>query len=176
LIVVGRFLVYFLAALGIVLLSGRRYFPLDRRMALYLGAVALLMAAGQALWHSRSTYPFVRWDMYGSATPDSTYPAFMIEDGGGAERHYPFTEVAFSAPRAFMQRLDQLVRGCKCAGGDPLVDSVITSLAAIHRDRTGRTITRFDVYDVPIHSAADEPGPRTLRYDWRAAPAGAGAQ
>jgi hypothetical protein len=170
--VVGRFLLYFLAALGIVLLSRRRFIPLDRRMALYLGAVLLLMPAGQALWHSRTTYPFVRWDMYGSSTPDSTYPAFMIEDGG-AERHYPFTEVAFSAPRAFMQRLDQLVRDCKCAGGDPLVDSVVSSLAAIHRDRTGRIITRFDVYDVPIHSPADDPGPRSLRYDWRAAPAGA---
>ena len=170
--VVGRFLLYFLAALGIVLLSRRRFLPIDRRTSFYLGAVLLLMPAGQALWHSRSTYPFVRWDMYGSSTPDSTYPAFVIEDGG-AEQHYPFTEVAFSAPRAFMQRLDQLVRGCRCAGGDPLVDSVITALASIHRDRTGRTITRFEVYDVPIHSASKPAGPRTLRYDWRAAPAGA---
>jgi hypothetical protein len=169
---VGRLLLYFLAALSIVLLGRRRFSPIDRRMALYLGAVLLLMPAGQALWLSRSTYPFVRWDMYGSSTPDSTYPAFMIEDGG-AEVHYPFTEVAFSAPRAFMQRLDQLVRGCKCASGDPLVDSVITALAAIHRDRTGLTITRFEVYEVPIHHAADEPGPRTLRYDWRATPGGA---
>ena len=154
------------------MLSGYRYLARDRRLAWYVGALLVLMPAGQALWHSRATYPFVRWDMYGSSTPDQSYPEFLIRDGAGPEHHYPFEEVAFSAPRAFMQRLDQLVRACKCTGGDQLVDAVIASLASIHRDRTGRTITQFDVYDVQIKTGARGAGPRTLRYEWWATPSG----
>ena len=166
------YLLYFLVTLAIVLASGRRFLARDKRMAAYVGALLLLMPAGQAYWQARTTYPFVRWDMYGSATPPDTYHEFLIRDDPGPEHPYPFADIAFSAPRAFMERVSQMVDACKCTGSDSVVDAVIAALASAHRDRTGRVITQFDVYDVQLGAGSLEPGRRTLRYDWHAKPRG----
>jgi hypothetical protein len=150
------------------MLSGRQYLVRDKRLAGFVGALLILLPAGQAGWYRRTTYPFVPWDMYGSSTPPQTYQEYLIRDDAGPVYHYPFGHVAFSSPRAFMRRLDQLVRGCRCTAGDPLVDAVVEALVSIHRDRTGRTITQFKVYDVQIATGSRESGPRTLLYIWRA--------
>jgi hypothetical protein len=152
------------------MLSGRQYIVRDKRLAGFVGALLILLPAGQAGWHSRATYPFVRWDMYGSSNPPQTYQEYLIRDDAGPVHHYPFGHVAFSSPRAFMLRLHQLVTACRCTGGDALVDAVIVALVDIHHDRTGRTITRFEVYDVQIATGSLQPGPRTLLYIWRASP------
>ena len=165
---IGNFLIYFLVTLAIVMLSGRQYIARDKRLAGFVGALLILLPAGQAGWHSRTTYPFVPWDMYASSTPPQTYQEYLIQDDVGPAYHYPFGHVAFSSPRAFMRRLDQLVRACRCTGGDALVDAVIEALGDIHRDRTGRTITQFEVYDVQIATGSQQTGPRTLRYTWGA--------
>ena len=166
------YVIYFLVTLAIVLASGRRFIARDKRLAAYVGALLRLMPAGQAYWQARTTYPFARWDMYGSTNPPDTYHEFLIRDDPGPEHPYPFADVAFSAPRAFMERVSQMVEACKCAGGDTLVDDVIAALASAHRDRTGRVITRFDVYDPQLGAGPLEPGRRTLRYDWHAKPEG----
>jgi hypothetical protein len=152
---------------GIVLLSARRHLARDKRLATVVWALVILLPAGQAMRRSRATYPFVRWGMYASTSPPQMYQEYLIRDDGDSVYHYPFGHIAFSSPRAFMIRLEQLVQACSCAGGDQLVDDVIEAFASIHRDRTGRTVTQFEVYDVPVTPGPEQPGARTLRYTWR---------
>ncbi|MGH7536577.1 MAG: hypothetical protein ACREMG_13490, partial [Gemmatimonadales bacterium] len=102
-----------------------------------------------------------------STAPPRTYQEYLIRDDSGRMYHYPFEHIAFSSPRAFMIRLEQLVQACNCTGSDELVDDVIATFASIHRDRTGRTVTQFQVYEVPVTTGSQPPGPRTLRYTWR---------
>jgi hypothetical protein len=172
LIRVVHFLLYFVVALGIVMLSGRRYLARDRRMAAFIGALVLLLATGHVLRSSRWTYPFEKWAMYGNAEAPSAYNEFLIRDGAGPMRFYPFSHVAPIAPRSFMLRVRQMVGACRCAGNDELVDALLRALADIHRQRTGRVVTQFDVYDVQRVPGSLEPGPRTLKYTWRPAAAG----
>jgi hypothetical protein len=56
LIRVIHFLLYFVVALSIVMLSGRRYLARDRRMAAFIGALVLLLSAGHALRSTWSWY------------------------------------------------------------------------------------------------------------------------
>ena len=105
--------------------------------------------------------------MYGNAEAPSVYQEFLIEDTAGPMRLYPFSHVAPLAPRAFMLRVRQVVRGCRCSGGNVVADAMLKTLADIHRERSGRVVTRFDVYDVQRVPGSLEPGPRTLRYTWR---------
>jgi hypothetical protein len=51
-------------------------------------------------------------------------------------------------------------------------DDAGPALVDIHRERTGRVVTEFDVYDVQRVPGSLEPGPRTLKYSWRSAAAG----
>ena len=111
--------------------------------------------------------------MYANTAPPQTYQEYLIQDDSGRVYHYPFDHIAFSSPRAFMIRLEQLVQACNCAGSDALVDDVIEAFASIHRDRTGHTVMQFDVYDVPITTGPHQPGPRTHRYRWRPTRGGA---
>jgi hypothetical protein len=170
---IALLLLYLLVALGIVLLSGRRYLARDRRMAGFVGVLLILLAAGHVRDNSRLTYPFVKWGMYGKAEAPKLYHEYLIRDGDGPVRHYPFSHIAPNSPRSFMLRLHQLVGNCRCTEDDALVDATIEALANIHRERTGRMITQFEVYDVQRIPGSREPGPRTLRYTWRPAPAGA---
>ena len=163
------FLVYFPVALGIVLLSGRRYLARDRAMAGVLGVLVVLLAAGHVLRSPRWTYPFERWGMYGNPEAPSGYSEFLMRDDRGPPRLYPFSHIAPIAPRAFMLRVRQMVRLCRCERGDPVVDSLVVALAEIHRERTGRVMTQFEVYDVQRVPGTRNPGPRALRYRWRAA-------
>lgn len=161
-----QFLIYFPVALGIVLLSGRHYLARDRRMAVFLGVLITLLAAGHVLRSPRWTYPLVRWGMYGNPEAPTGYNEFLIQDGPGPMRFYPFSHVAPIAPRSFMLRVRQMVRICRCTADDAVVDALLQALADIHHERTGRTVTRFDVYDVQRIPGSLEPGPRTLRYSW----------
>ena len=172
LIRVIHFLVYFVVALSIVLLSGRRYLARDRRMAAFLGVVVFLLAAGHVLRSSRWTYPFEKWAMYGNAEAPSAYNEFLIRDDAGPMRFYPFSHVAPLAPRAFMLRVRQMVGACRCTGSNEVVDSLLKALADIHRERTGRAVAQFDVYDVQRVPGSLEPGTRTLQYAWRPTAAG----
>jgi hypothetical protein len=167
LIRVIHFLLYFGVALGIVMLSGRHYLARDRRMAAFIGVLVFLLAAGHVLRSSRWTYPFEKWAMYGNAEAPSVYHEFLIQDDAGPMRLYPFSHVAPLAPRAFMLRVRQVVGACRCSGGSEVADAMLKTLTDIHRERTGRVVTRFDVYDVQRVPGSLEPGPRTLRYTWR---------
>jgi hypothetical protein len=153
--------------LGIVVLSGRRLLAGDRRLRVVVGVLLVLLPFGQSYWHARTTYPLIPWDMYADPTLDRVYPEFLIRDGASAAHPYPFEQITFNMPRAFIGRVSQIVDDCRCAGGDPLADAVLDSLAAIHRDRTGRAITELEVYEVAITGASREPARRTLRYVWR---------
>jgi hypothetical protein len=165
-------LFYLLVALGIVVRSGHRYLARDMRMAGFVGGLLVLLAAGHVRDNSRLTYPFVKWGMYGKAEAPKVYHEYLIRDGDGPV-HYPFRHIAPIAPRSFMLRLHQLVRYCGCTKDDVLVDATIRTLAGIHQERTGRTVTQFDVYDVQRIPGSLEPGPSTLQYTWRPAHAGA---
>jgi hypothetical protein len=165
----GLFFLYFPAALGIVLLSGRLYLARDRRMAGFLGTLVVLLAAGHVLRSDRWTYPFERWGMYGNPEAPTGYNEFLIRDDASSMRFYPFSQVAPIAPRAFMLRVRQMVRICRCAEHDRVVDALLSALADIHRERTGRVITQFDIYDVQRVPGSLNPGPRTLRYRWQPA-------
>lgn len=167
LIRVIHFLLYFGIALSIVMLSGGRYLARDRRMTVFLGALVFLLAAGHVLRSSRWTYPFEKWAMYGNAEAPSDYNEFLIRDDARPMRFYPFSHVAPLAPRAFMLRVRQMVGKCRCNGGNEVVDALLKALADIHRERTGRAVTQFDVYDVQRVPGSLEPGPRTLQYTWR---------
>ena len=164
-----QFLLYFSVALGIVLLSGRHYLARDRRMAAFVGVLVVLLAAGHVLRSPRWTYPFERWAMYGNPEAPTGYNEFLIRDDAGPMQLYPFSHVAPIAPRAFMLRVRQMVRICRCSRQDRVVDTLLAALAEIHRERTGRAVTQFDVYDVQRMPGSLEPGPRTLRYRWRPA-------
>ena len=170
---IALLLLYLLVALGIVMLSGRRYLARDRRMAGFVGLMLVLLAAGHVRDNSRLTYPFVKWGMYGKAEAPKLYHEYMIREGDGPVRHYPFRHIAPISPRSFMLRLHQLVGNCGCTKDDALVDATIAALADIHRERTGRTITGFEVYDVQRIPGSREPGPRTLQYAWAPAPVNA---
>jgi hypothetical protein len=167
-----HFLLYFMVAVSIVMLSGRRYLARDRRMAAFLGALVVLLAAGHVLRSSRWTYPFEKWAMYGNAEAPSAYNEFLIRDDAGPMRFYPFSHIAPLAPRSFMLRVRQMVGACRCTGNNKVVDALLQALADIHRERTGRAVTQFDVYDVQRVPGSLEPGPRTLKYTWRPAAAG----
>jgi len=172
LIRVIQFLLYFGVALGIVMLSGRHYLARDRQMAAFIGVLVFLLAAGHVLRSSRWTYPFEKWAMYGNAEAPSAYNEFLIRDDAGPMRFYPFSHVAPLAPRAFMLRVRQMVGACHCTGNNEVVDSLLKALADIHRERTGRAVAEFDVYDVQRVPGSLEPGTRTLQYTWRPAAAG----
>jgi hypothetical protein len=169
---VALFLLYLVVAAAIVWLSGRRYLASDRRMAWFVGVLVVLLAAGHVLRSSRWTYPFERWGMYGNPEAPTVYNEFLIQDGAGPMRLYPFSNVAPLAPRAFMLRVRQLVRMCHCSAHDRVVDALLAALADIHRQRTGRTVTRFEVYDVPRVPGSLDPGQPELRYTWQPQPAG----
>jgi hypothetical protein len=170
---IGLFLICCAVGLGIVLLSGRPYLTRDRRMAAFLGLLVVLLAAGHVLQSPRWTYPFVRWGMYGNAEAPTGYNEFLIRDDASAMRLYPFSHIAPIAPRAFMLRVRQMVRVCRCTGHDRVVDALLAALADLHRDRTGRVVTQFDIYDVQRVPGSLDPGPRTLRYRWQPAASGA---
>lgn len=170
---IALLVLYLLVALSIVLLSGRRYLAQDKVMAGFVGLLLVLLAAGHVRDNSRLTYPFVKWGMYGKAEAPKLYHEYLIRDGDGPVRHYPFSHIAPISPRSFMLRLHQLVDKCRCTEGDTLVDATIAALADIHHERAGRTITQFEVYDVQRIPGSREPGPRTVRYTWRSAPSGA---
>ena len=170
---VGLFLIYFPIGLGIVLLSGRHYLTRHRPMAAFLGVFVVLLAAGHVLRSPRWTYPFVRWGMYGNSEAPAGYNEFLIRDDAGSLRLYPFSHIAPIAPRAFMLRVRQLVGVCRCTGHDRVVDALLAALADLHRDRTGRVVTQFDIYDVQRVPGSLDPGPRTLRYHWQPAAGGA---
>jgi hypothetical protein len=170
------FFCYLLLALGIVVLSGRRYLARDRRMAGFVGLLIVLLAAGHVRNGSRLTYPFVKWGMYGQAEAPKVYHEYLIRDGDGPMRHYPFRHIAPISPRSFMLRLHQLVVACGCTGDDALVDATIRALADMHREHTGLAVTQFDVVDVQRIPGSLEPGPRTVQYTWRATDASAPAQ
>ena len=162
---------YLFVALGIVLLSGRSVLARDRRMAGFVGVLALLLTLGHVRDSSRLTYPFVKWGMYGKVEAPKLYHEYLIQDDVGSAQHYPFSQVAPISPRAFMLRVHQLVESCRCSADNPLVDAAIQTLAAIHHDRTHRTITRFEVFDVRRTTGSADVGPRTLRYTWQLDPA-----
>ena len=54
--IIGNFLIYFLVTVGIVLLSGRRHLARDKRLAAVVGALVILLPAGQAVRGGRVTY------------------------------------------------------------------------------------------------------------------------
>jgi hypothetical protein len=163
-------LLYSLVALGIVLLSGRFVLAHDRRMAGFVGLLVLLLTLGHVRDSSRLTYPFVKWGMYGKVEAPRLYHEYVIRDDAGSAQHYPFSQVAPISPRAFMLRVHQLVEFCRCSAANPLVDDAIRTLADIHHERTRRTITRFEVFDVQRNTGSGEIGPRTLRYTWQVDP------
>jgi hypothetical protein len=157
-------------AVAIVWLTGRRVLHRERRLAAFVWALVFLLSAGHVLRSSRWTYPFERWGMYGNPEAPDRYNEFLIQDGDGPPRLYPFRYIAPGEPRAFMLRVRQMVRICDCGANDPVVDSLLSALAALHHDHTGRTVTQFDVYDVHRVPGSLEPGSRDLRYRWRPTP------
>lgn len=163
---------YLLVALGIVLLSGRSLLAPDRRMAGFVGVLVLLLTLGHVRDSSRLTYPFVKWGMYGKVEAPKIYHEYLIQDDAGGAQHYPFSHVAPISPRAFMLRVHQLVESCRCSADSRLVDAAIRTLADIHHERTRRTITRFEVFDVQRNTGSAHVGQRTLRYTWQLDPAG----
>lgn len=164
------FLVYTAIAFGVVAATGYRHLPAKSKiipLSLSLLLVIFLPWA-QAVNSSRTTYPLVPWTMYASQNPGTTFSEYCIIDNTGEAYHYPFSNIAFSSPRAMIRRLENLSRSCRCDSGDNLTDSYIQSLVDIHRQITGKNILSFYIYSARAVPGSSEPASRTLNYTWDA--------
>lgn len=162
-------LLLYLSLGGIVLLVGERSSsttPIRWRAVVVV--LAALMAAGQAVDRPKLTYPFISWKMYARDTVRHTFQRYHATDDRGVVQEYPFVAVAFSEPRALMERVSRAVEDCACSADDPTVDSIVLGLAAIHRQATGRAMTALHIYDVSLTGPIGAPGVQVLRYSWSA--------
>ena len=136
--------------------------------------LVVLVAVGQTRGDSRQLYPFVKWGMYSSASPARWYTDFLFVDSEGVHGRYPFSPL--SSPWPTQERLNQVLSGCRCAEGSPLLDRTIQGLTKINFARTGRVIVRFEIVDIFPAVPGQTPDRQRRRYVWNAPNSGADHQ
>ena len=162
-------LLMYVSISGVVLLVSLRSFstaPVRWRATVLL--VATLMTAGQSVDRPKLTYPFVSWKMYARDTVRPTFQRYLVTDDRGDIQEYPFVAVAFSEPRALIERVFRAVEDCACSANDPTVDSIVLGLGAIYREATGRAMMALHIYDVSLTGPTGAPGVQVLHYSWSA--------
>jgi hypothetical protein len=162
------YLVYLVLTAGLFAVTGYHYLiggmpSVVRRLALVLIA---LLPLGQACRQDRLTYPLQHWGMYSGGALPERIPTYFASDDLGAEFHYPFRNIAFSSPRAFMARFQQLIDACHCDSKDPVVDAFVLALADLHQGRTGRRVLHFWVDEVTVSTSTTKRGQTIRRYQW----------
>jgi len=97
-----------------------------------LAAVFVVSAGVQVVKSYGPLYPFVRWTMYGSATPGPRYPVYEATFASGRVGPFPFTQVTPSrSPRAFIPHFSRQLRRIHDAGGhDPDAERELNRLLA----------------------------------------------
>jgi hypothetical protein len=95
-----------------------------------LGTVFVVSVGVQVAKSYGPLYPFVRWTMYGSATPGQQFPVYEATYASGRTAPFPFTEVTPSrSPRAFLTHFSRQLRRIHEAGGhDPEAERELSRL------------------------------------------------
>ena len=143
--------IYALAAILVVGLSIPAVLVRHARAMIGALVLAALTCVGQVAGDSLLIYPFVKWGMYSEPVPPQSFRRYLVETEGMPEHDYPFGEVFGGSPWPIQTRLDQMIDDCRCKAHDQFLDSLIDSLGVLYRRRTGRTLLRFRVDELPLH-------------------------
>jgi hypothetical protein len=154
------FMCYAVVALAVVMLTGTRHLSASSPVAWTAVILAVLVALGQSR-RDHFYYPFDHWGMYASTTVPERVPKHLVRTRTGSVYEYPFVEVVFSSPRAFMAKIEQLIAACACRNGDARVDELLGTLALIHGRNHGVAVEAFWIEEVRL---AD--GHRVVEYSW----------
>ena len=102
--------VYLIILIAVYWFSGiHKYMRrLNRSLFIFLILFFYLLVVGQVNKTPSQTYPFVNWSMYSQKTPWPSYIEHIITLQDGSRMHYPYEDIAFTSPRAFMRKIERI--------------------------------------------------------------------